>query len=158
MIIITYPGINVRQLAGRNNCIDLNPHNLYINDKRPSKWIEYYCNFAEDLSNQGYTVFVACLPGVIRRLISNCQEEVACIFPDESLEESWLTSMSVQFNITGDDRDFANYKSLQNNYIKLIIMLKNSGLKSYIIDNMNYSLNKIVRQFQSNTAFPRVIE
>lgn len=60
MIIIGYPGIGKSTLAGKDHkFIDLESSNFKIEDERSEDWYKVYCKVAEDLSRQGYIVFVS---------------------------------------------------------------------------------------------------
>ena len=66
MIVIGYQGIGKSTLAARNlKYIDLESSNFWFDDPetkqrvRHSNWYEMYFNVAEDLSRQGYVVFVS---------------------------------------------------------------------------------------------------
>ena len=59
MIISGYQGIGKSSLAGKNNCIDLESGNFWVDGKRADDWYKPYCQIANHLSQQGYTVFVS---------------------------------------------------------------------------------------------------
>ena len=66
MIIIGYPGVGKSTLAGRyKEYIDLESSNWNGPDNtKPDNWWWSYGKVAEDLSRQGYRVFVSCHPSV----------------------------------------------------------------------------------------------
>ena len=60
MIIIGYQGIGKSTLAKNSlKYIDLESGNFWINGERDEQWYKPYCNIANHLSAQGYTVFTS---------------------------------------------------------------------------------------------------
>ena len=59
MIVIGYQGIGKSSLAGKNNCIDLESGNFWVDGKRSDDWYKIYCNIALHLHRQGFTVFTS---------------------------------------------------------------------------------------------------
>ena len=57
MIISGYQGIGKSSLAGKNNCIDLESGNFWVDGKRADDWYKQYCQIANHLTEQGYRVF-----------------------------------------------------------------------------------------------------
>ena len=81
MIIIGYQGIGKSSISVRNSCrIDLESGTFWNNDTRPNDWYIYYCNIAEHLSKQKFTVFTSSHKEVRERLkFSN--ENIWVIYP-----------------------------------------------------------------------------
>lgn len=149
MIIIGYPGIGKSSLAGRNNCIDLESTNFWHNDKRPADWVIYYCNIAEDLSKQGYTVFVASHEAVRNRLQEVSKEPVICIYPALPLKDEWINKLNIRYQITKSTKDLKAYENVSQYYDTQIQTLTHCGLPTYALESMDYSLNKIILKLQA---------
>lgn len=103
MIIIGYQGIGKSTLAARNlKYIDLESSNFWFDDPetkqrvRHSNWYEMYCNVAEDLSRQGYVVFVSSHQPV-REKLSNSKEYVIACVPSLDLKDQWIEKLHIRF-------------------------------------------------------------
>ena len=86
MIIIGYQGIGKSTLAASElKYIDLESSNFWFYDSetkqkvRHSNWYEMYCNVAENLSRQGYIVFVSSHQPVRERLLKSKEYVVVCV-------------------------------------------------------------------------------
>ena len=143
MIIIGYPGIGKSTLAGRyKEYIDL--ESSYFNDsfgeKRPG-WFITYCRIAEDLSKQGYRVFVSCHKEV-QEYFSKSTEYVIVLYPSIELKEQWLDRVKKRFE---NEPSIKNAKALANvdEYYDIHIKsLMNSPFENkLVLDNMNYTLD-----------------
>jgi hypothetical protein len=79
-------------LARKNNCIDLESGNFWVDGERDPEWHKPYCQIALHLHHQGYTVFTASHE-VVReyfKKIASTQDR-NCIFvcyPDPDLKKS----------------------------------------------------------------------
>lgn len=156
MIIIGYPGIGKTSLAGRNNCIDLESGNFWHNDKRPDNWVVYYCNIAEDLSKQGYVVFVSSHEAVRTRLQKYSNEKIICIYPALSLKNEWINKLHIRWQITKTTKDFKAYDNVNQYYDKQIQALIDCGLPTHELTSMDYSLNKIILNYKKEAFKERV--
>lgn len=91
MIICGYPCIGKSTLAETEETIkgcriiDLESSN-FIKDEH---WVQSYVSVANDLSSQGYAVFISTHESVIRYLNGNDIDYIA-VFPSESLERVWI--------------------------------------------------------------------
>ena len=88
MIIIGYPGVGKSTLAGRyKEYIDLESSNWNGPDNtKPDNWWWSYGKVAEDLSRQGYRVFVSCHPSV-QKYFEESNEYVMVLYPSLELKE-----------------------------------------------------------------------
>lgn len=149
MIIIGYPGVGKTSLAGRyNQYIDL--ESSYFNDsfgeKRPG-WFITYCRIAEDLSKQGYRVFVSCHKEV-QEYFSKSNEYVIVLYPALELKEQWLDRVRKRFE---NEPSIKNAKALANvdeHYDIQIKALRNSPFKNkLVLGDMNYTLDTEIDNF-----------
>lgn len=149
MIIIGYPGIGKTSLAGRyNQYIDLESSNF--NDAfglKPDGWFIPYCKVAEDLSKQGYRVFVSCHKEV-QEYFNKSDEYVMVLYPDIELKEQWLNRVKGRFE---NDPSMKNKKAMENveKYWDIQInSLMNSPFENkLVLKNMNYTLDNEIDNF-----------
>ena len=106
MIIIGYQGIGKSTLAGKNNCIDLESGNFWHNGARPYDWYVYYCQIAEHLSQQGYTVFVSSHEVVRNLLKKHSKEALFVVCPAIELKEAWIDKLKKRFESSKLEKDF----------------------------------------------------
>ena len=114
---------------------------------------------AQDLSRQGYIVFVSCHEPVRKYLIENHGTENIClIYPSPELKEDWLKRLKLRYEASGLAKDEAAYKFALNTYDNSIGLLKaeaECGCYNAVIelDCIVYSLNdlilKIIREIGS---------
>jgi hypothetical protein len=139
MIIIGYQGIGKSTLAGKANCIDLESGNFWVDGKRDEKWYIPYCNIAEHLSSQGYTVFVSSHE-VVRNQLKNSNEEVYIVCPSLDLKDQWVQKLKDRYESTQLEKDYKAYMNAADRYTENISELINSGIECYQIQSMDYDL------------------
>lgn len=144
MIIIGYQGIGKSTLAGIDGCIDLESGNFWHNGVRPDNWYVFYCQIAEHLSQQGYTVFVSSHEVVRNRLKKYTKEPLHIICPAVELEEVWIDKLKKRFEHTKTEKDYKAWMNAEDRYTENIKELLNSGISFTILTDMNYSLKDIV--------------
>ena len=110
MIYVGYQGIGKSSISGKNNCIDLESGNFWIDGKRNDNWYKIYCNIAEHLSNQGYNVFMSSHK-VIREELNKRNISFVTIYPSINLKEKWIERLKDRYNLTKKEKD---YKALKN--------------------------------------------
>ena len=143
MIIIGYPGIGKSTLAGRyKEYIDLESSNWNNPDNtKPDMWWWSYGKVAEDLSKQGYRVFVSCHKEV-QEYFSKSNEYVIVLYPALELKEQWLDRVKKRFE---NEPSIKNAKALANvdeHYDIHIKSLMNSPFKNkLVLRDMNYTLD-----------------
>ena len=149
MIIIGYPGVGKTSLAGRyNQYIDLESSNWNSPDStKPDMWWWSYGKVAEDLSRQGYRVFVSCHPSV-QKYFEESNEYVMVLYPSLELKEEWIKRVSDRYD---RDRSMKNLDALNNvelYYDKQISSLNDSPFKNkLVLKDMNYTLDNEIDNF-----------
>ncbi len=149
MIIIGYPGVGKTSLAGRyNQYIDLESSNWNSPDNtKPDMWWWSYCKVAEDLSRQGYRVFVSCHPSV-QKYFEESNEYVMVIYPSIELKEEWIKRISDRYE---RDRSIKNLAALNNvdlYYDKQIKSLNDSSFENkLVLKDINYKLDDEIDNF-----------
>ena len=150
MIIIGYQGIGKTTLAARSlKYIDLESSNFWFDDPetkervRHSNWYEMYCNIAEDLSRQGYVVFVSSHQPVRERLSNSTEYVIACV-PSLVLKDQWIEKLKLRYEETGLEKDYKAYMNAEDRFSENITEIMNSGFDNLIITNANYNLRNII--------------
>lgn len=143
MIIIGYQGIGKSTLAGSNNCIDLESSNFWINGKRADDWYIPYCQIANHLSEQGYTVFVSS-HAVVREELKKSTEKVIIICPRPDLKDDWIKKLEYRYLNTKLEKDYKAWKNAEDRYLENIEELTDGSFNWCYINNMNYSLSDII--------------
>lgn len=147
MIIIGYPGIGKSTLAGRDyKYIDLESSNFKINGEKSEDWYKVYCKIAEDLSRQGYIVFVSC-HSVVREALKSSEENVAVAYPVGTLEKRWVTKLRDRYEKTNSEKDRMAYERARDHFIEDIASLFNYPTRYQIwLTTMAYDLeSEIIR-------------
>ena len=150
MIIIGYPGVGKTSLAGRyHQYIDL--ESSHFNDafrEKPDGWFIPYCKVAEDLSRQGYRVFVSCHREVQEYLYDCSTEYIMVLYPDIKLKEQWLDRVTKRYN---SDPTMKNKKAMENveKYWDMHInSLMNSPFENKLeLKDINYTLDNEIDNF-----------
>ena len=149
MIIIGYQGIGKSSLAGRRSeYIDLESSNFNnVYGEKTEGWHIPYCKVAEDLSKQGYVVFVSCHPPV-QNYFEESNEYVMLIYPSLDLKEDWINRLSCRYE---KDRSVKNLTALNNadlHYDKQIMALNCSPFENkLVLKDMNYILDDEITNF-----------
>lgn len=147
MIIVGYQGIGKSTLAGVNNCIDLESGNFWINGNRSDDWYIPYCQIANHLSEQGYTVFTSSHE-VVRKELERSKEKVFVVFPSILIKDEWVKKLRKRYEATGLEKDFKALANAEDRYKENISELMMGNLKFYEINNMDYDLLQIIAQLK----------
>lgn len=146
MIIIGYQGIGKSTLAKDSwKYIDLESGNFWINGERDEQWYKPYCNIANHLSAQGYTVFTSSHKEV-REELKNSSEVVKIAFPALELKTDWLIRLTNRYNESMLEKD---YKALMNaslHYEDNINDLMNEPFDKIVINNIDYNLRELIEK------------
>ena len=143
MIISGYQGIGKSSLAGKNNCIDLESGNFWVDGKRADDWYKVYCQIANHLSEQGYVVFVSSHE-VVRKELEKSKEQVFVIFPAIDLKDQWIAKLQNRYDKTKLDKDYRALMNAKDRYKENITELMHGNLKFYEITKMTYQLESII--------------
>lgn len=143
MIIIGYQGIGKSTLAGKYNCIDLESGNFWVNGKRADDWYVPYCQIANHLSEQGYTVFVSSHE-VVRKELEKSKEKVWVVCPALDLQVPWIEKLEERYLRTKLDKDYKALKNAEDRYIENIMEIVTSGFPVFYINDMDYDLCSVI--------------
>lgn len=143
MIISGYQGIGKSTLAGKNNYIDLESGNFWVDGKRSDDWYKPYCQIANHLSEQGYIVFVSSHKEV-RKELECSNEPVFVIFPSINLKEQWVKKLEERYEKTNLDKDYRALMNAKDRYKENISELMLGNLAFYEIDKIDYNLENII--------------
>ena len=143
MIIIGYQGIGKSTLAGKNNCIDLESGNFWVDGKRADNWYIPYCQIANHLSEQGYTVFTSSHE-VVRKELEKSKEKVFVVCPSIELKEQWIAKLRNRYESTGLEKDFKALANAEDRYVDNINELVFGNFVAYEIEDIDYDLKDIV--------------
>lgn len=150
MIIIGYQGIGKSTLAARNlKYIDLESSNFWFDDPetkqrvRHSNWYEMYCNVAEDLSKQGYFVFVSSHQPVREKLLKSKEYVIVCV-PALELKDQWIEKLHMRYETSGFENDYKAYMNAVDRYTENITEIMNSGFELLEIKDISYDLEKLI--------------
>lgn len=171
MIITGYQGIGKSTLAKRNyRVIDLESDCFYkyeedfhlkkTGDKtRPDNWYIYYCQMAQNLSRQGYIVFVSYHQEVRNWLSVHNSEKFCAIFPSFRLKDDWINRLEARYKISNSKKDLdalEHVKECYNNDIYGLWYECQYNVDYYhdviIIDDINYDLEKLVNDLSIKLA------
>jgi len=148
MIIIGYQGIGKSTLSNENlKYVDLESGNFWVNGERSDNWYEPYCNIAEHLSQQGYTVFVSSHE-VVRKRLKNSKERVLCCVPVTGLEDYWVNKLKDRFELTGLIKDQAAYMNAKECYKENVLDLMTCGFEVFLIHDANYNLKEMIEEIE----------
>ena len=142
MIYVGYQGIGKSSISGKNNCIDLESGNFWVDDKRVDDWYKIYVNIAEHLSNQGYKVFMSSHK-VVREELNKRKIEFKVIMPSIFLKEQWIKRLQKRYDNSQLEKD---YKALMNAKECYEENIKDLLQENYIIQiqDINYDLNDLI--------------
>lgn len=144
MIIIGYQGIGKSTLASaETKCIDLESGNFWVDGKRADDWYKPYCQIANHLSEQGYTVFVSSHE-VVRKELEKSNQYVCIVHPSVELENAWVYKLAKRYAMSKLDKDRKAYLNAKDRYKDNIIELMESPFVSYQIESIDYNLKDIV--------------
>ena len=149
MIIIGYPGVGKTSLAGRHHqYIDLESSNWNSPDNtKPDMWWWSYGKVAEDLSRQGYRVFVSCHPSV-QKYFEESNEYVMVLYPSLELKEEWIKRVTDRYDRDRSMKNLAALNNVELYYDKQISSLNNSPFKNkLVLKYMNYTLDNEIDNF-----------
>lgn len=149
MIVIGYQGIGKSTIAKHyKNCIDLESGSFWYDGKRPDDWYVYYCQIAEHLDDQGYTVFLSS-HSVVRSWFLNKSHDhdVVCVVPSLELKDEWIEKLHDRYEETGLEKDWKAWKNALHMYSENISEIKQCGLPYMEIVSMQYDLEAAIKKY-----------
>lgn len=161
MIIAGYPGIGKSSVAADDPYIvDLESSSFWIEDSNHTKtrhpdWYINYCQVAEDLSRQGYTVFVSSHGDVINWLGTKGTEDFYVIVPDTSLNDAWLKRLKRRFVMSHLEKDERAMKRCELHFTsdvnELLEKVENfQNCTVYTIKSIeDYDLKEVIKKFKN---------
>lgn len=142
MIYTGYQGIGKSTLAGKNNFIDLESGNFWIDGTRPENWHKYYANIAKHLSEQGFKVLTSSHK-VVRDYLKEINADFVAITPNVKLKDAWVKKLEDRYNISKSDKDFKAFKNAETMYEENVRGLMQEK-KVLVIRSMNYTLEDLI--------------
>ena len=150
MIVIGYQGIGKSTLAAKSlRYIDLESSSFWFDDPetkqkiRHGNWYEMYCNVAEDLSRQGYTVFVSSHQPVRERLLKSDEYVITCV-PSLDLKDKWIKKLRLRYENSGLEKDYKAYMNAADSFTENVTEMMNSGFDVLEVEDMDYDLKKLL--------------
>ena len=152
MIVIGYQGIGKSTLAGKNNCIDLESGNFWIDGQRDDEWYKPYCQIALHLHRQGYVVFTSSHKVVRDYLKAISSEEdgksIFVCYPDIGLKKAWINKLCNRWQESNLDKDWKAWINADQRFSENIRELETSGFKRITLDTMQYDLEAEIKHTQ----------
>ena len=142
MIYVGYQGIGKSSISGKNNCIDLESGNFWVDDKRVDDWYKIYVNIAKHLSNQGYKVFMSSHK-VIREELNNRGIDFTVVCPSLKLKEQWIKRLQQRYDKSQLEKDYKALMNAKECYEENIedLLQENHIIQ---IQDINYDLNYLI--------------
>ena len=145
MIVIGYQGIGKSTLARKSKgFIDLESSSFYVNGKRPTDWHYYYNRIAENLSRQGYVVFVSShMP--VRDYFKTSDERAVIICPSKELKDEWIRRLQDRYHSNMTEKNLRALRNAVERFNENIDELIHDGIPSILLRDMHYSLETVIR-------------
>lgn len=150
MICIGYQGIGKSSIAGKNRFVDLESGNFWVEGERVEGWYKIYCNIAEHLSKQGYTVLMSSHK-IIRDEFNSRGTEFVVVAPSIELKDSWIKRLQERYDKSGLSKDYKALMNAKDCYEENIIDLWRED-KVKLINSMDYDLEEIINELREQSA------
>ncbi len=146
-IVVGYQGIGKSSLAGvGNGYIDLESGNFWVDGQRNKDWYIIYCNIANHLAQQGYTVFTSSHE-VVRKQLYNYDVEKIIVYPSIELKDKWIEKLQARYDKTKTDKDYKALMNAVDRYEDNIRELMNEhNFDHVVITDMNYILYNLLSE------------
>jgi len=147
MIIIGYQGIGKTSLSKNGNgYIDLESGSFWVDGKRHDDWHIPYCNIAENLSDQGYRVFVSSHESVREQLRNSCQRKII-VYPAPHLRDAWIWRLEKRHNESQSEKDYKALANAKESYAGNIQKLMwEEGFEKVMITELPYDLEELLER------------
>lgn len=148
MIISGFPGIGKTTIANsfKYRIIDFESSLFKTNKNgRIDNWEEIYCKVANDLSKQGYIVFVSC-HNEVRNYFKNHQIDYAVIFPIKELKYEWITKLRKRFEKMASNKNKNALNKAEENYEEFIDDILVNDINKIPITDMEYKLEDLIEE------------
>lgn len=144
-IVVGYQGIGKSSLAGvGNGYIDLESGNFWVNNQRNKDWYIIYCNIAEHLAQQGYTVFTSS-HDVVRKQLLNYNTKRVLVYPSLAIKSQWINKLQQRYDSSGFNKDYKALMNAKDRYDDNIKELMNEeGFEHIVINDMDYILYNLL--------------
>ena len=145
MIVIGYQGIGKSTLARESKgFVDLESSCFYVNGKRSTDWHYYYCRIAENLSEQGYVVFVSShMP--VRDWFKRSDERAVIICPDIALKDAWIQRLYNRWVKNRTGKNYRAWRGAAEKFEDNIHDLMEEGIPVLKIKDIHYDLEDMIR-------------
>lgn len=159
MIVCGYQGIGKSSIANPDDgIIDLESGNFWANGRRPEEWYIYYCQIAEHLSRQGFTVLLSSHE-VVRSYLKVWSDEVLIlVFPALELKDKWIDRLANRYIRTGLSKDFKTLECAKDKYEENIKDLKNCGIPYIMLPSMDYDLKALLARKEQQELQKKIAE
>lgn len=145
VVIVGYQGIGKSSCAGMEGCVDLESGNFFVNGVRHEDWYVTYCNIAEHLAGQGYTVFTSSHQVVRDELATRSGLRVVVVTPSELLRDEWLRRLKRRYMFTNSAKDYRALANAVDRYEQNVRELAgDTRFETVVIDDMDYNLMDVV--------------
>ena len=147
MIIIGYTGIGKTTLANwHNDYLDMDSSRFIFDGVRPNNWAYHYVKMAEDLSEQGYNVFVSSHESVRKNIEYHVGAEtpVVLVCPSLDLKEQWIEKLNDRWHEDLSHKNYMALKRAKEHYDEDITELLNSPFRVIQICHMGYDLDELL--------------
>ena len=144
MIIIGYPGIGKSTLSTtKEQYVDMESSRFIFNGVRPVRWAYFYARMAEDISRQGYRVFVSMHKEVVENLKFN-DEKVVIVCPALELKEQWIEKLKTRWELEPSHKNYAAWQRAVKYYDMDINATKCYPFRVIKIYHMGYDLGDLL--------------
>lgn len=156
MIYSGYPCVGKSSICGTDNNIDLESSNFFYTAdgtmKRDESWEKVYVNIAEDLSSQGYNVFLSSHGAVTAELNKRGVKFVG-IMPSPNLKEEWIKRAEFRYKENPSSKNKKALDRIIDHFEEDINSFKESCGDNKIIRlfNANYDLSDVIRTLNRST-------
>jgi hypothetical protein len=139
-------------LAGKNNCIDLESGNFWVDGKRDDEWYKPYCQIALHLHQQGYIVFTTSHE-VVREYFKEIageedQKRIFVCYPDVGLKKAWINKLWDRWQKSNLDKDWKAWINADQRFEENIRELEVSEFKKIVLETMQYDLEAEIKHAQ----------